>query len=80
MSSAKNQSTLDAIVALAEEIARAAPDCAGQALQIVDLVRGLESEPDQDTIRDALDGQMGEGDLSDVSTQRVASEVLKAVT
>jgi hypothetical protein len=78
VTSAKNQSTLDSIIALAEEIARASPECAVKAMQIIDLVTGLEGEPDQETVRDALDAEIGEGGLSDVSTQKAATAVIKA--
>jgi hypothetical protein len=71
--------TFDTIVALAQAIARTVPERAGKVLQIVDLVRGMGPEPDQETVRDALIGQTGGGDVSAVSTQRAASEMLKAV-
>jgi len=48
-------------------------------MQIVDLVRGLEAEPDPGTVQDALDAEMAEGDLSDVSTRRAAAAVVKAL-
>ena len=79
MTSAKSQPALDAIVALAEEIGRSSPDCAAQAMQIIDLVQSLQSEPDQNTVRDVLDAEVGESGLSDVSSQRAASEVVRAV-
>ncbi len=79
MASAKNQSILDSIVQLAEEIGRLSPECAGRATQIVDLVRTLEDDPDQGTVQDALDSQMGEEDLSDISTRNAAATVVKAL-
>ncbi|MEH3146969.1 MAG: hypothetical protein PGN34_16830 [Methylobacterium frigidaeris] len=36
------QRSLDAIVTLTEEIARISPDCADRAMQIAQLVRGLD--------------------------------------
>jgi len=48
-------------------------------MQIVDLVRGLEAEPDPGTVQDALDAEMADVDLSDVSTRRAAAAVVKAL-
>lgn len=79
MTSAKNQTVLDAIVSLAEEIGRISPDCAGRAMQIVELVREMEAEPDQSTIQDALDSEVGETGLSDISSQRTATVIVRAV-
>lgn len=79
MTSVKNQAVLDTIVRLAEEIGTLAPDCASKAMQIVDLVRDLEAEPDQETVQDALDSKMAENDLSDVSTRNAAAAVVKAL-
>jgi len=40
--SAQWQRTLDAVVDLAEEIARISPDCADRAMQIVRLIRAVD--------------------------------------
>jgi hypothetical protein len=48
-------------------------------MQIVDLVRGLVAEPDQETMQDALDAEIAENDCSDVSTRNVAAAVVKAL-
>jgi hypothetical protein len=79
MTSARKQTVLDAIVGLAEEIGRLSPDCARQAMQIVDLVRGLEAEPDLATVQDALDAEVGETGFSDVTSQRAATAIVRAV-
>jgi hypothetical protein len=79
MSSVKNQPILDTIVQLAEEIGRLSPECASHAMQIVDLVHGLEAEPDPGTVQDALDAEMADNDLSDVTTRNVAAAVVKAL-
>ena len=50
MAAASNQSAIEAIVQLAEEIARFSPECASRAAQIVDLARAMESEPDEETV------------------------------
>ncbi|TNC15047.1 hypothetical protein FF100_05635 [Methylobacterium terricola] len=43
--SAEWQRTLDAVVALAEDIARLSPDCADRAMQIVRLIRAVDPPP-----------------------------------
>jgi hypothetical protein len=58
MPSVKNQSALETIVQLAQEIGILSPECASRAMQIVDLVRELEAEPDQETVQDALDAEI----------------------
>lgn len=77
--SGANQTILDAIVALAEEIGRTSPEAAPQAMQIIDLVRTIEAEPDQNTIQDVLDAEVGEDQLSDVSSRRAAAAVVRAI-
>jgi hypothetical protein len=79
MAAASNQSTIEAIVQLAEEIARLSPECASRASQIVDLARAMESEPDEETVQDALEAETGESDLSGVSTRKAAAAVVKAL-
>jgi len=77
--SGANQTILDAIVALAEEIGKTSPEAAPKAVQIVDLVRSIEAEPDQNTIQDVLDAEVGENQLSDVSSRRAAAAVVRAI-
>lgn len=79
MTAAKNQAVLDTVVQLAKEISTLSPDCASRAMQIVDLIRGLEAQPDQETVQDALEAEMAENDLSDVSTRNAAAAVVKAL-
>ncbi len=43
--SAQWQRTLDAVVELAEDIARISPDCADRAMQIVRLIRACDPPP-----------------------------------
>ncbi|HEX2137665.1 MAG TPA: hypothetical protein VHG30_17520 [Microvirga sp.] len=71
--------TIDTIVRLAEEIAQMAPECAPKAMQIAELARGLESAPDQATVREAIEAKSLDDDLSDISSQSAASEVVKAL-
>jgi len=79
VTSAPNQTILDTIIALAEEIGRISPEAAPQAMRIVDLVQSMAAEPDQNTIQDVLDSQAGEDQLSDVSSQRAATAVVRAI-
>lgn len=80
MSGAGNtQQAADAIVDLAEQIARSSPECAPLAMQIVDLAREFVQEPDRGAIQDVLDAGVLDGTLSDVETQSTASAVAKAL-
>jgi hypothetical protein len=79
MPSPRTQSAIETIVLLAEEISRAAPECATKAMQIVELARGLDEEPDQATIQDALDSQTLDAGFSDVGSQNAARAVADAL-
>ncbi len=79
MPAATSQGTIDAIVQLAEEIGRAAPECAGKAMHIVELARTLQDAPDQATIQDALDSQAFTNELSDMGSQNAARAVARAL-
>ncbi len=79
MPAATSQGTIDAIIQLAEEIGRAAPECAGKAMQIVELTRTLQDGPDQTTIQDALDSQAFTNEISDVGSQNAARAVARAL-
>jgi hypothetical protein len=79
MTSVKATGNIETIVRLAEEIGRTAPECAAKAMQIAELARELDSAPDQATVRDALDAQTLDDDLSDVNTQSAASAVVRAL-
>jgi hypothetical protein len=74
-----DQSTIEAIVAVAEEIGRVSPESADKAMQIVDLARSLAGRPDQGTIQDALEAGSLESGISDVSAKRTADEVARAL-
>ena len=75
MKSEKTTGAVETIVRLAEEIGRAAPECAAKAMQIAELARELDSEPDHATVRDALDAQAFDDDcLSDVNTRNAARQ------
>lgn len=78
MTRARDQSAIDAIIALAEEIARASPECADKAMQILDLARTLDSRPDQAAIEDAIDAGT-DGDLSDTRVRSASSAVVRSI-
>jgi hypothetical protein len=72
-------SVIDAIVALAEEIGRSAPECADKAMQIADLARSLAEAPDRAAIQDAVEADSLDNGFSDVSARRTASAVARAL-
>ena len=78
-SASQHQAVLDTVVMLAEQIARAAPECAEQAMQIVKLVQELAPEPDRSLIKDAIDLETADTDLSDARVQTTADAVMRAV-
>jgi hypothetical protein len=51
-------SHVETIVALAEEIAQVAPDCADRALKILEFARELGGQPDRATVEDAIESQL----------------------
>lgn len=75
----QRQQTLDTIQALVDEIARISPDCAEKAMQISELVRGLEPGPDRSTIEDTITAETADSDLSDSQVRTTARSVANAV-
>ena len=75
----QRQAVLDTIAALADQIARTSPECADQAMQIVKLVHELGSEPDRTLIKDAIDMETADTDVSDARVQTTADAVMRAV-
>jgi hypothetical protein len=73
------QRSIETIILLAEEISRTAPECAPKAMQIAELARSLDEEPDQATIRDAIDSQSLDNSFSDVGSQNAARAVADAL-
>ena len=66
-----------AIIAVAEEIARVAPDCAERALKIIELARELEEvQPDRTSIQDAIESQMAIDEVSETQVRNVTSAVV----
>jgi len=75
----QKQAILDTIARLAEEIARASPESASKAMQIVDLVREFDTTADQATIQDVLDAEAVDTDFSDTHVRTTASAIAKAL-
>ena len=66
-----------AITDLADEIARLCPDCAERAKSIGSLVAQLRSAPiDRETVRDALDAQTVDSELSEPRLQAAVEAVV----
>ncbi len=78
MTRAKDQSAIDAIIALAEEIARTSPECADKAMQILDLLKGLEHGPDLAAIEDSIDAGT-DGGLTDTEVRSASREVARTM-
>ena len=78
-SAARRQESLDAILALADEIARLAPDCADRAMQISQLVRDLGAAPDAATVEDTIAAETADSDLSETQLRSTASSVMDAL-
>ena len=75
----QRQGVLDTIVTLADQIARTSPECADQAMQIVKLVHELGPEPDRTLIKDTIDMETADTDVSDARVQTTADAVMRAV-
>ena len=80
MVSSDPDTLLDTIARLAEEIARASPECADKARQIASLAAEVNcSRIDHSAIRDAIESETSDSDLSDTQVGRTAAAVTKAV-
>ena len=79
MPRAHRQPAIDTIVMLAEQIAHTAPECATQAMRIIELANELGSEPDRAIIMDAIEAETADTDLSDARVQSTAEAVARAV-
>lgn len=77
---ASPEALLETIAGLASDIARQCPDCADQALSIVDLVRQVGSVPlDRGAVQDAIESDGLDGSLSDVSDRSRTEAVMKVI-
>ena len=75
----ERQTVLDTVVMLADQIARTSPECAEPAMQIVKLVNELGPEPDRALIKDTIDLETADTDLSYARVQTTAEAVMRAV-
>lgn len=73
------QTTLDTIVCLAEDIARAHPECADKALSIIRLLGDIGSQVDKASIADAIDAEAA-GDLSDTTVRNATNAVIRTMS
>ena len=73
------QAVLDAVAMLADQIARTSPESADQAMQVVKLVHELGSEPDRALVKDTIEVETADTDLSDARIETTADAVMKAV-
>ncbi|WP_375460466.1 hypothetical protein [uncultured Enterovirga sp.] len=64
---------------LAEDIARASPDCADKAMRIVDLARQGDLRPDHQTVQNAIEGNLLDDEMSESRIQTTTSRVLGAI-
>ena len=76
---AQQQTVLDAVVMLAHQIARTAPECADQAMQIVKLMHELGPAPDRALVQDTLEAETADTDVSDARVQTTTDAVMRAV-
>ena len=70
---------IETVISLAEEIARSAPECATKALQIIDLMQGLDVAPDRGTIEDAIETSLNDSELSEPQVRTMTSAIVSAV-
>ena len=76
---AHHQAVLDTVAMLADQIARAAPECADQAMQIVKLMQELSPVPDRALIEDAVSVETADTDVSEARVQATTDAVMQAV-
>jgi hypothetical protein len=75
----KSLQVIETVVALAEDIARSAPECATKAMQIIDLMQDLDAAPDREMIEDAIETSLNDGELSDPQVRTMTSAIVNAV-
>ena len=79
MPATETSGVLETITTLAEDIARASPDCADKAMRIVDLARDLSTSPDRESIQDAIESKLVDSELSESQIQSTTSAVVGAI-
>jgi hypothetical protein len=75
----KSLQVIETVIALAEEIARGAPECATKAMQIIDLMGDLDAAPDRAMIEDAIETSLNDSELSDPQVRTMTSAIVNAV-
>lgn len=78
MALTESRATLEAIAALAEEIARDNPECADKAMRILELARELAPSPEFTAVEDAIEVGTA-GALSDTEVRNASLEVARSV-
>jgi hypothetical protein len=76
---ANPDSHVSTIIALAQEIAQVAPDCADRALKIIEFARELADQPDRAMVEDAIESQLIDGELSEPQLQSVTSAIVGSI-
>ena len=79
MAPADPASHVAAIIALAEEIAQVAPECADKALRIIEAARELGERSDRAMVEDAIESQLIDSELSEPQLQTVTSAVVGSI-
>jgi hypothetical protein len=79
MALASSASHVEAIIALAEEIAQVAPECADKALRIIGSARELGDRPDRAMIEEAIESWLIDSELSEPQLQTVTSAVVGSI-
>ena len=79
MAPADPASHVAAIIALAEEIAQVAPECADKALRIIESAQELGERPDRAMVEDAIESQLIDSELSEPQLQTVTSAVVGSI-
>jgi hypothetical protein len=69
----KTLKVIETVIALAEEIARGAPEFATKAMQIIDLMSDLDGAPDRAMIEDAIETSLNDSELSDPQVRTMTS-------
>ena len=73
------QTIVETIMQLAEEIARTSPESAERAMQIIKLLRDLDAvQPDRATIQDAIEAET-DTDLSDLKLRSTTEAVVRTM-
>jgi hypothetical protein len=70
---------VECVETLAEDLARAAPDCADKAMRIVELIQDLKAQPDRVAVQDAIEATILPDEVSEARVHVTTSAVMSAV-